>query len=91
MGLAAEIWRLSSVKQSTFSAQRIKSKGGDDMDAEWILCPLCGGKTRDKIREDTVLVNYPLYCPKCKHECLIKAEHLHITVIKEPAAKTQSR
>ena len=34
------------------------------MDAEWILCPLCGGKTRDKIREDTVLVNYPLYCPK---------------------------
>lgn len=40
------------------------------MDAEWILCPLCGGKTRDKIREDTVLVNYPLYCPKCKHECL---------------------
>ena len=61
------------------------------MDAEWILCPLCGGKTRDKIREGTVLVNYPLYCPKCKHECLIKAEHLHITVIKEPAAKTQSR
>ena len=38
-----------------------------------------------------ILVNYPLYCPKCKHECLIKAEHLHITVIKEPAAKTQSR
>ena len=36
------------------------------MDAKWILCPLCGGKTRDKIREDTVLVNYPLYCPKCK-------------------------
>ena len=28
------------------------------MEAEWILCPLCGGKTRDKIREDTVLVNY---------------------------------
>ena len=56
------------------------------MEAEWILCPLCGGKTRDKIREDTVLVNYPLYCPKCKHECLIKAEHLHITVIKEPDA-----
>lgn len=47
------------------------------MDAEWVLCPLCGGKTRDKIREDTVLINYSLYCPKCKHECLIKAEHLH--------------
>lgn len=93
MGLVTEIWRLSSAKQSIFFAQRTKSKGngGDDMNAEWILCPLCGGKTRDKIREDTVLVNYPLYCPKCKHECLIKAEHLRTTVIKEPAAKTQSR
>lgn len=30
----------------------------------WILCPACGSKTRDKIREDTVLKNFPLYCPK---------------------------
>ncbi len=21
---------------------------------EWILCPICGSKTRDRIREDTV-------------------------------------
>ena len=61
------------------------------MDAEWVLCPLCGGKTRDKIREDTVLFNNPIDCPKCKQECLSKAEHLHITGIKKPAAKTQSR
>lgn len=26
----------------------------------WILCPACGSKTRDKIREDTVLKNFPL-------------------------------
>ena len=25
----------------------------------WILCPACGSKTRDKIREDTVLKNFP--------------------------------
>lgn len=24
----------------------------------WILCPACGSKTRDKIREDTVLKNF---------------------------------
>ena len=36
--------------------------------AEWFYCPICGNKTRDKIREDTVLINYPLYCPKCKRE-----------------------
>ena len=35
---------------------------------EWILCPVCGSKTRNKVREDTVLKNYPLYCPKCRQE-----------------------
>ena len=43
------------------------------------------------VREDTVLKNYPLYCPKCKQESLIDVKGLHITVIKEPDAKTQSR
>jgi len=50
---------------------------------KWILCPVCGNKTRTMIREDTVLKNYPLYCPKCKQETLIEAENLKITVIKE--------
>ena len=42
------------------------------MKCEWILCPVCGSKTRNKIRKDTVLKNYPLYCPKCRQERLIK-------------------
>ncbi|MGV1212609.1 cysteine-rich KTR domain-containing protein [Enterococcus faecium] len=60
-------------------------------ESKWILCPVCGNKTRDKIREDTVLINYPLYCPKCKQECLIGAKQLQIKVITEPDAQTQSR
>ncbi|MBZ0934947.1 cysteine-rich KTR domain-containing protein [Clostridioides difficile] len=52
----------------------------------WIRCPVCGSKTRDRLREDTVLKNYPLYCPKCKQESLIEAKNFHITVIKEPDA-----
>lgn len=52
----------------------------------WILCPTCDSKTRDKIREDTVLKNFPLYCPKCKQESLIEVENLNIVVIKEPDA-----
>ena len=51
---------------------------------EWILCPFCGSKTHNKVREDTVLINYPLYCPKCRQETLIEAKNLQITVIKEP-------
>ena len=56
------------------------------MSTEWLLCPVCGNKTRNKIREDTVLINYPLYCPECKQETLINAKDLQITVIKEPDA-----
>ena len=39
-----------------------------------------------KIREDTVLKNYPLYCPKCKQEVLVEAKELQVIVIKEPDA-----
>ncbi|HJF02722.1 cysteine-rich KTR domain-containing protein [Flavonifractor plautii] len=58
---------------------------------EWIRCPVCGCKTRDRIRDNTILKNYPLYCPKCKQETLINVKQLNISVIKEPDAKTQSR
>ena len=61
------------------------------INTEWIRCPVCGSKTRDKIRKDTVLMNYPLYCPKCKQETLIEVNNWEMTVIKEPDAKTQSR
>jgi hypothetical protein len=60
------------------------------INSQWILCPLWN-KTRNKIREDTVLKNYPLYCPKCRQETLIEVENLQVTVIKEPDAQTQSR
>ncbi|MCI8941271.1 MAG: conjugal transfer protein [Dorea sp.] len=59
--------------------------------SEWVRCPVCKNKTRDKIRDDTVLKNYLLYCPKCKQETLIEAKKLKVTVIKEPDAKTQSQ
>ena len=51
---------------------------------QWIRCPVCGSKTRNKVREDTVLKNYPLYCPKCRQETLIEAKNLQVTVITEP-------
>ena len=57
----------------------------------WVICPVCNNKTRTKIRKDTELINFPLFCPKCKHESLIKVKNLKVTVIKEPDAQTQSR
>ncbi|MCO8193174.1 MULTISPECIES: cysteine-rich KTR domain-containing protein [Anaerofustis] len=61
------------------------------MNTEWIICPMCQGKTRLKIRSDTELKNFPLYCPKCKQEILINVYQMNISVIKEPDAQTQSR
>lgn len=59
--------------------------------AEWIRCPVCGSKTRDKMRKDTILKKFPLFYPKCKHENLISVSNLQVTVITEPDAKPQSR
>lgn len=53
---------------------------------EWLICPVCASKTRVKIRGDTELVKFPLFCPKCKQETLINAKQLKISVIKEPDA-----
>ena len=57
----------------------------------WVLCPVCNNKTRTKILKTTELINFPLFCPKCRHETLINVKCGKIAIIKEPDAKTQSR
>ena len=52
---------------------------------EWVICPICNNKTRIKIRKDTQLKNFPLYCPKCKKESLICVNNFKIEIIKEPS------
>ena len=59
--------------------------------SNWVLCPICQNKTRLKIREDTELINFPLFCPKCKQEHIINVTQFNIEVIIEPDAQTQSR
>jgi len=58
---------------------------------DWVICPVCDNKTRLKIRGDTILKNFPLYCPKCRQENLINIEKLNISVIREPDVETQSQ
>ena len=55
------------------------------MNAMWLLCPICGNKTRMKVRDDTELKNFPLYCPKCRQESLIDLKQLQITISTFPA------
>jgi Zn-finger nucleic acid-binding protein len=57
---------------------------------EWLMCPICTNKTRMRLRLDTILKKFPLYCPKCKQETLIDVREFNIKIIKEPDAKAQS-
>ena len=57
----------------------------------WLLCPVCQSKTRTRLRGDTILQNFPLFCPKCRQEMLVNVKNFILTVIQEPDAKTQSR
>lgn len=56
---------------------------------KWVLCPLCGGKTRLRILQKTVLQNFPLFCPKCRRETVINARNFQIEKSNQPDAQTQ--
>ena len=58
--------------------------------SRWIRCPVCGGKTRTRIFTDTVLINFPLYCPKCRKEINIDVVQLKMVLSKWARCKTQS-
>ena len=49
----------------------------------WICCPVCDGKTQVKVFEDTVLLNFPLYCPGCQKETIINVVKLKMVTSEE--------
>lgn len=51
-------------------------------ESKWVHCPICKGKTRTKVFEDTVVVNFPLFCPKCKNETVVDIVQLKMVVKK---------
>ena len=55
---------------------------GNENNSLWVRCPDCGGKTRIKVYGDTVLINFPLYCPKCRKENRIDVVNLRMVLCK---------
>lgn len=49
----------------------VNTMSNENRTPHWIPCPICNEKTDVKIYEDTVLLNFPLQCPKCKRETQI--------------------
>ena len=56
-------------------------------DTFWIRCPICQGKTRTKVQEETVLINFPLYCTKCRKEVLVNVVQLKMIVCDKQEAE----
>lgn len=53
----------------------------------WIHCPSCKCRTRTKIKPETVVRNFPVYCPKCKKEYSVDVEALQIQLSVEPKSR----
>lgn len=49
----------------------------------WVMCPVCSHKIRTKLRQDTELKNFPLFCPKCKNECIVNVKNYQIETISD--------
>lgn len=50
-------------------------------EARWIQRPVYRGKTRTQVRTDTIIENFPLFCPIREYE---------IEYTRKPDAETQS-
>ena len=48
---------------------------------KWVLCPIRKNKTHIKVRPDTVLENFPLFCPKCKRETIISVTAQNLVAV----------
>ena len=46
-----------------------------------IHCPICHRKTRTRVLLETVLVDFPLFCPKCKQTCIVDIKDNQITIL----------
>lgn len=54
-----------------------------EIEVQWVHCTICKNKIHVKIRFDTELKNFPLFCPKCKQETLVDVKHFVILVCKD--------
>lgn len=41
----------------------------------WVLCPVCGAKTRLQLLLETELKVFPLFCPKCRRESIVNVKN----------------
>lgn len=61
----------------------IAVKNMNNLEEKWVLCPVCGAKTRLRLFQRTILRDFPLFCPKCKQERIVNVENYQVEVINQ--------
>ena len=49
---------------------------------QWVLCPICGAKTRLQLLPETELKSFPLFCPKCRRESIINVQNYKVSTLR---------
>jgi len=52
----------------------------------WVRCPHCDAKTRIKVYEETIMLNFPLFCRRCQKETVVNIVKLKMVISDEPDA-----
>ena len=75
---------LLELTQEMIPKMKNKIKGNEQL----LRCPVCNNKTRTKAFSDTILLNFPLFCPKCKQETFVNVQELNLMIINKSDAKS---
>ena len=81
MQLALEIYSPMFLLYSMYDVADSKKKQEICDQQKPLLCPRCGGKTRLKLRKDTELKNFLLFCPKSKQQTLLNVKDYKVITI----------
>ena len=61
------------------------------IEKRWLYCPICNGKTRVMVGENTVLCFFPLYCPRCKNETVVNVARFNMLVDEPVRGKAKAK
>ena len=53
----------------------MKIMNDNSEEKHWVLCPVCGAKTRLQLLPETELKVFPLFCPKCRRESIVNVKN----------------
>jgi len=53
----------------------VKIMNDKSEEKHWVLCPVCGAKTRLQLLPETELKVFPLFCPKCRRESIVNVKN----------------